>query len=462
MPTIRPLGLAALSLAAAVVPLAAQREAPPAPATPKAARLPATRTITLPNGMQATLIPFGTTPKVTVRLVQRFGNLNESAQQVWLADLAADALNEGTATRTATQLAEEVAGMGGQLGIGSSADEFTIGADVLAERAADLVAVIADVARNPRFPESEMPRLVANRLRQLAIQRSTPQVLALQAFRQALYGDHPYGRVLPDEALLKGFTMAQVRDFYRANSGAQRAHLYVAGVFDAAAVERAIRAGFAGWARGPAPLVNVPRPAPKRVLETVDRPNAVQSTIYAGLPVPDPTHPDYVKLAVMNALLGGAFSSRITSNIREQKGYTYSPFSQVSSRYHDAYWAEIADVTTAVTGASLKEIHYEIDRLRREAPSAEELRGVQNYLVGTFTLGNASRGGLVSALQQANLQGLGERALREYVGKVLATTPADVRAMAQQHIDPAKLTLVVVGDRKVIDEQLRPYQPGTP
>ena len=103
-----------------------------------------------------------------------------------------------------------------------------------------------------------------------------------------------------------------------------------------------------------------------------------------GLPVPGPTSPDYIVLDVMNSLLGGSFASRITTNIREQKGYTYSPFSQIGTRHHLAFWLQVADVTTNVTGPSLKEIFYEIDRLRKEPPPEGELKGIQNYLAGLF------------------------------------------------------------------------------
>ena len=125
----------------------------------------------------------------------------------------------------------------------------------------------------------------------------------------------------------------------------------------------------------------------------------MQSTVIIGVPTVDPTHADFIPMTVMDALLGGAFASRITKNIREDKGYTYSPYSELSTRYRDAYWAENADVTTAVTGPSIKEIFAEIDRLQAEPPSAEELKGIQNYLAGTYVLQNSSRAGITGQLE---------------------------------------------------------------
>ena len=270
--------------------------------------------------------------------------------------------------------------MGGGLDITVAADTTEIATDVLSEFAPQAVALVADVAQNPRFPEAELARLKADKLRELSIASSNPQQIALEKFRAVLYAGHAYGRVFPTEAQLSGYTLAQVRDFYAKNFGAARSHLYVVGRFEPAQVEKAVRDAFSGWAAGPAPAATPAQPKSTRGVHLVDRPGAVQSTLIVGMPVIDPTQPDYVPLVVTNTLLGGYFSSRLTANLREQKGYTYSPFSQLSSRRRDAYWAENADVTTAVTGPSLKEIFYEIDRLQAEppsrggAPDGEELR----------------------------------------------------------------------------------------
>ena len=333
---------------------AAQKEVPPPPGTPKGFTLPAKREITLPNGMGVTLVPYGVVPKVDVQLVMRVGNVDEGPNQVWLADLMGDLMEEGTTTRSAETIARDAAGMGGAVRVSVDADQTTVGGSALGEFAPGMVRLIADVARHPSFPDSELARVKANRVRDLAIQKSQPQSLALEKFRAVLYRDHPYGRLFPTAEMVQGYTVAQIRSFYDAHVGASASHLYVVGHFDAAAVERAAREAFGDWKAGNAAAPSVPKPTSTREIYLVDRPGAVQSTIYLGLPVADPSSPDYIPLLVTDALLGGSFASRITSNIREQKGYTYSPFSTVSSRYHDAYWAEVADVTTNVTGAATK------------------------------------------------------------------------------------------------------------
>jgi len=430
---------------------------PPKPGAPKDFSVPAPRRFTLPNGLEVALVQWGNMPKVRVTLNVRTGNAFEKADEVWLADLTGELIREGTATRNATQISRQAARMGGALNISVGGDSTTIGGDVLSEFGAQMVELVADVVQQPRFPDAEAARLKANLSRNLAVALSQPQQIALQKFRAVLYGDHPYGRVFPTDTMIQGFTTEQARKFYTVSYGASRSRLYVVGQFDASAVEATIRKAFAGWKKGTPAVPQPPKPATKRAVYLIDRPEAPQSTIILGVPAVDPSHPDFVALTVMDALLGGAFASRITKNIREDKGYTYSPYSELSTRYRDTYWAQNADVTTAQTGLSLKEIFAEIDRLQQEPPSDAELRGIQNYLAGTYILQNSSRGGITAQLQYVDLHGLPASYPNTYVKQVYAVTPQRVTEVAKKYLQDDQATIVVVGDRKVIADQLKPY-----
>ncbi len=461
------LGAALAAMAMSSAPAAAQqpskpREQPPALGTPKAFKLPPKKEITLANGMRVTFVPFGKIPKVTVLNAIRTGNIDEDAGHVWLSDVTGELMREGTTTRTALQIAEEGAAMGGSVTVSVGEDVSQVGGTVLAERGPEMVRLVADVTRNPRFPESELPRIVAGRLRTVAISKSQPGAMANEKFVSSIYGDHPYGTAYPTEAMLKGYTIAQVRDFYEKNFGAARSHLYVIGMFDQGAMEKAVRASFGDWKAG-APITKKPATARASAMVTlIDRPNAPQSTIIMGVPVIAPDAKDFTALSVTNAILGGTFGSRITSNIREQKGYTYSPAGFLMQHPGTAVWAEQADVTTKFTGASLKEIFAEIGRLQKEAPPSAELEGVKNNMIGIFTLQNASRGGIAGQLINADVLGLGDDYLGGYVNRVTAVTPADVQRMAKEQIDADKMTIVVVGDKKTVEEQLAPWQRPVP
>lgn len=435
----------------------AQKQTPPAPGTPRNFAIPEIRRFELPNGLKVRFVAYGSVPKATVRLVTQTGNIDEQANEVWLADVTGSMMEQGTKTRSAQQIANEIALMGGSLDISVGMNQTTIGTDVFSESTEEAVALIADVVRNPLLPEGDLARIKADLARQLSIQRSQPGQLAAEKFSSVLFGNHPYGRYFPTEAMLQAYTLDQVRSFHDRNFGAARAFLYVVGRFDANAVERAIRQNFGEWKAGAAPApVNV-TPTAQRGIYFIERPGAVQSTLHIGLPTIHAANPEYLPLTVMNALLGGSFGSRITSNIREAKGYTYSPGSTVTTRLGAASWAEMADVTTNVTGASIKEILFEINRLRGEAPSADELRGIQNYLAGTFVLRNSARPGIAGQLAFLDLYGLSEDFLRNYVQRIYALTPADIQRLAQTYIDPEKLAIVVVGDPAQVLEQLKPY-----
>ncbi|HEX8128674.1 MAG TPA: pitrilysin family protein [Pyrinomonadaceae bacterium] len=436
---------------------AAQKQTPPAGGTPKPFTLPRKETFTLKNGTQVTLVPYGSIPKVTVTAVVLTGNINETAEQVWLADLTGDLMKEGTTTRTAEAIAEQAAQMGGRLGIGVGTDQTTIGADVLSEYGPQLVSLIADVVQRPALPAAQLERLKNDRIRNLTISRSQPGSLAAERFSKLLYGEHPYGRYFPSEEMMRGYTIADVQKFYQANFGAARTRIYVAGRFDAAAMRRQITQSFGTWARGAAPVENIPKPTAARKIHLIDRPGAPQSTVYLGLPVVDPSHRDYVAMTVTNSLLGGSFASRITSNIREQKGYTYSPNSSISTHYRDAYWVQVADVTTAVTGPSLKEIFYEIERLQKEPPPEAELQGIKNYLAGVFTIQNSSRGGIIGQLAFLDLHKLPDTYLTNYVQNVLAVTPQEVQRIARQYLKSEQMAIVVVGDKAQVVKQLTDY-----
>jgi zinc protease len=434
-----------------------QKQAPPVPGTPRNFAIPALQRIDLANGLKIRFVPYGEVPKTTIRLVTLTGNVDESANEVWLADLTADLMQQGTTSRSAEEIAKEVASMGGAIDVNVGVNQTTIGADVFSESAADAIALVADVARHPRFPESELTRLKADRARQLSIERSTPGSLAGEKFASVLFPDAAYGRTFPTAEMLQGYTLDQVRTFYDKNFGAARSYVYVVGRFDAAAVESAIRANFGDWKAGAAAMKPSVTPVSKRAVYFIDRPGAVQSTLNIGLPTIDASHADYLAFTVMNSLLGGSFGSRITSNIREQKGYTYSPSSAIASRLGAASWSEVADVTTKDTGASIKEIIGEIERLRNEAPSAAELRGIQNYIAGTFVLRNSARAGIATQLAFLDLYGLSEDYLRNYVQRVYALTPADIQRITRTYIDPAKLAIVVVGDRAQVMDQIKSY-----
>ncbi len=404
--------------------------------------------------MRMALVQSGTVPIVALRLVIEAGSAHLHPSQAWLDRLTHDFLREGSATHDREAFAGALAAMGGSLDVEGDEHTTVLRTQVLAEHAAEAASLLIGLARAPRFPAEETPRLIADQQRWAEIAEQEPQWRAHAAFRTALFGAHPYATVLPHAASLASFTAADVRAFWERHTGAARSLLLAAGKFDPSAVVEAAAKASDGWTTPAVDGIAPAQPRTSRVVRFVPRAGSEQSTLRIGVPVPAPGHGDYIALEVANALLGGSFSSRITQNIREQKGYTYSPSSQISTRPRDAYWAESADVTTPVTAPALSEILGEVERLRTEIPTEAEVLGITNYVAGLFAIRGATLSGLLDHLEFLALHDLDDSYTIEYDARVRAVSPREVWRVARDYLRPERLTIVVVGDPSAVRADL--------
>jgi zinc protease len=446
-------------LAICATTLYAQKQTPPPGKQPKNFTLPEKKQGSLPNGLKTTMVQYGAVPKVTVQLIMKSGNVHEGADQIWLADLVGDLLKEGgTTTMDFKTISKKVAGMGGDINVGVGLDQTFITGSVLSEFAPELIRIMADMIMNPKFPESEIGRLKDDLKRNLAVQKEVPQQKAQEKFMGTIYAGQAYGRWFPTEAMIDSYNVQMVKDFYDKNYGAKRTVMYVAGKFDEAVATKAIEDAFKGFREGP----DVSYPAVKQVstnqVSIIDRPNAPQTTVIIGLPTLTPKSEDVVALQVTNAILGGSFSSRITTNLREDKGFTYSPFSTIRNDKGVSIWYEQADVTSANTGESLQEIAKEINKLQKETPSETELNGIKNYMAGIFVLQNSSPGGIIGQLNFIDLHELNESYLTNRVKNILAVTPDQVSKMTKEHFKYEDMTVVLVGDKKLLNKQMKAHE----
>jgi predicted Zn-dependent peptidase len=442
----------------AAVCFAQEKEVPPEGSAPKPFTSPKRRSETLPNGLRVTSAHYGLIPKVTVELVVTGGDVSESADKQGIGNLMGEMLKEGTETRSAEQVAQEAASIGGAISVRVGPDDLTVHGQALSDGASDLMKLIAEMAMHPKFPESALPRLKADLVRQVAIAKSSARVMAAESFLKTVYGDNGYGRALPDEAVVRSLTLDDVKAFYAKRFVASNARLYVTGVFEDG-LRKTIESAFGSWQKGQKFANPEVKAQTKHTLELVDRKGAPQSTIYMGLPVITPENSDYIPLQVADSILGGSFMSRITTNIREQKGYTYSPHSALETNAQNTIWAEHADVTTKFTGASLKEIFGEIENLRKQAPPDKELKGIQNGMAGVFILRNSSRQGIINMFKLVDVHHLPADYLDTYISKMYAVKPPQVQGMMEKYIDPGKMTIVVVGDKSQVESQIAPFKP---
>ena len=445
--------LAAASLIAA--PAIAQINEQPALGEPVAFNVPDNRSFTLDNGLEGTFIQYGLAPTTQIALRVRAGNIDDGSD-TYIADLTASMMEEGANGRSAEDIATAIASMGGELGVGVGWHSTNIGVNVLSQYATDAMGIIADVVMRPDFAESEFDRVRQNLVRDVSVSRAQPGPIATEAYGRLLFGgDHPYGNSLPTEDQVRAYELGDVQAFYDTNYGAGRTRIYVAGRFDEAAMETAIRDAFSSWTAGEADELIPAAPSGGPVVQFIDRPGAPQSTLRVGFPAVGIDHPDAPDLAVMNALLGGSFTSRLTRNLREDKGYTYSPGSGVTWGMGGGYWTFNADVNTEVTGAALMETFGEITRLSENAPDAVEADGIRTWMSGIFILQNASTGGIIGQLNFRDLYDLPDDYLESYVPSLNAVTNDDISRVASTYLDLDNVVLVVVGDVAVIEEQVR-------
>ncbi len=272
----------------------AQKETPPAGGQPKAFVFPKQDTYTLPNGMKVTLVQYGSVPKVAMQTIVRAGTLNEKAEQRWVSDIVATMLKDGTAKRSAEQIARETAEMGGTIFTAASNDKTTIGGEVLSEFDTRFVDLMADVILNPKFAPADLEKARANKLREIAVAKAQAGTQAWERFREIVFAGHPYSAVIASEPIVQSYKVEDVRGYYNDHYGAARTHLYVVGQFYTAKMKAAIEKSFGGWKKGAAAIRNVPTVVGKRSLNTIDRPGAPQSTIYMGVPAVSPSDADFI------------------------------------------------------------------------------------------------------------------------------------------------------------------------
>ncbi|GGW89832.1 M16 family metallopeptidase [Alteromonas halophila] len=428
---------------------------PPKPAQAKNFTLPDTQTFQLDNGLSVTFIPYGSTPKTTLVLQFATGNADDG-ETPHISDLTFELLSQGTKAASAGELARRASSMGGQIETSVSMNSSYLSMDVLSEFAQPAAQLMAELVTTSTFPKASLERAVANHWREIQVSQSRPQGQSMQAFYTHMYPDHPYGVVYPTQSALQKITQEDIIKFARSQLVAGNAHLYVAGRFDANALKSKIEDDFSVMIAGDTDKNTLPMPAvPVPALLKVERPGAVQTTVRLGQRTIPMSDEDYIPLQVTNTLLGGMFSSRITQNIREDKGYTYSPRSSLYSYKGVSVWFEAADIDAPSTGEALNEIISEIRGVQQTPPPAWELDGVKNYMSGLFVLRNSSRTGLISQLISLDVNGLPRSRLTNYISMVNDVDAASVSKVASDYLDLSTMSLVVVGDPALLEEELK-------
>ena len=408
----------------------------------------------LSNGLQVVLAESHAIPKFHGELFFRAGNA-AAHRAPGLAEITATVARTGTSRRASRQLEEDLRRIGADLSTSAGSDNSAIAFAGLSELAEPLLALVNELTREATFPEPEFERERRQKLEEVKLDRTQPGFLASERLRKVLFGAHPYATVAPTEQQVAAYKRADLLSVYRDFYTPENAVLLLVGDFQPQAMLDTIDKVFSSWT-GSKPAVSPspepPKPRGRRV-HLVHFPGAVQTQILVGCHAITRKHPDWIRLGLTNSIYGGAFNSRLVMNIREAKGYTYSPRSSVTPLRQHGYFSVSAAVRNEVVAASLAEIFYELDKLRALPVPEPELADARNYVSGVFSLGLATQSGLLSQLATVALNDLPDDYLETYRDKVRSLAPDDVLAAARKYLDSANMQILVVGDRTQIEPQ---------
>jgi zinc protease len=436
---------------------------PPVLGAPPSLTPPQITTRELPNGLRIVVLEQHELPLVDVMLQVRSGGESDPSGKAGMAALVAAMLTEGTTNRTALQIADQAAFLGIQLTASSGWEQSTVSLHAPTAQLDSALALFGDVALRPSFPAADLERVRKVRLTTLQQLRDRAPAIADRAFANAVFGEqHPYGRPLAGtEGSVASITRDEVQRFYTTYYRPNNATLLVVGDVRPDDVERRARELFGAWARGtvPAPATTTSNAARGTRVVIVDKPGAAQTSFRLGGIGAPRTTSDYFPLQVMNTILGGSYTSRLNANLRETRGYTYGAGSGFGLRRSAGPFIASAEVVTAKTDSALIEFIKELRAIRDTVP-AEELAKAKRYLQLGLPSSFETTQGIAQEFLPLIAYGIPLDFHASAVQRYGAVTQADVQRVARQYVDPDRLTIVVVGDRKVIEPGIRALNPG--
>lgn len=458
-----PVFIAIFLLFVASVSLSAQkpdRSTPPKPGAPPALKLPPVQKHTLSNGLSVWIIEQHEVPLVQANMIIRAGSAADPAGKYGVASMTANMLDEGAGDKSALELADAIEFLGAQLGTSSTFDYSAVRLSTPVSTLADALPLMADVVVRPSFPSAELERLRKEALTRLLQARDDPAAIAALAFPRLVFGDtHRYGTAAGGGAAeVKAMTLDDVRGFHAAYYRPEHATLLVVGDVTAATVMPLLERVFGSWQpTGPAGKV-APLPAAaqltKRQIYIIDKPGAAQSQVRIGwVGVPRST-PDYPTLQVLNTILGGSFTSRLNTNLRETHGYSYGAFSGFEERLSAGAFVASAGVQTDKTAEALREFFNEFDGMLKPIPG-EDIEKARNYVALGFPAEFETTADLARKLEEQVIHGLPDEYFPTFIRSIAQVTGPGVEKAAAQYIQPDKFAVVVVGDRKVIEQGIR-------
>ncbi len=421
---------------------------------------PSVKIAKLDNGLTVWLVSEPGFPKVSFSFALRGGLAADPSDRPGLSQLLGNTIDQGTKTLNAKQIAQQLQAAGGDLNANPGKDSILLSVSVLSARQNDALTVLSDLVRNATFPDAEVTLAKRNAADQLRQQESQPSFVAGRAMAKILFGDHPYKVTSATQESISASTPDDLRKIYAERFRPDQALLVAVGDFEGDKMLDAVKSRFGEWkapSTPPVPIPGTPSVTPQHAIFVIPRPGSVQTTLALGTYGPLRNAEDYEAARVATAIYGGTFGSRLVRNIREDKGYTYSPFAVMRNYQAAGLLISQADVRNAVTAPSLNEILYELNRMATTSPTTEELDTAKRFLVGIEAIQLQSRSAVSDELARLWVNGLQPDAIGTYGRKVAAITSQDVDTAAKKYFPAAKTAIVAVGEEKVVRDALAPF-----
>ena len=435
----------------------------PKAAPARAFSLPVPQTFTLPNGLTVYYTQRPGLPIVSARLVVRSGSGQNPADRPGLAGFTTSLLTEGTTTRNALQIADQAAQLGTALSAASSMDSISVAVSSLTRNFPAALDLMADVALRPTFPKEEIERQRASRLASLTNQRANPTVVATNVMNTALFGPkHPYGySELGTRESVEKISADDMTAFWKRHFIANNAGLVVAGDIPLDELKPLVQKTFGGWARGtlPASTTAVATPTTAKLI-VVDMGESAQSQVRTAAIGAARSTPDFPRMQVLNEIVGGLFSSRINMNLREDHGYTYGAFSRFVYRRQPGPFFIGSGIRTDVTAPAVSEIMKELKKLVEKGITKDELDLGRDSIVRSLPADFETSTQAAGALSNIYVYDLGTQYYAKLPAAMQTVNTESVLGAARKYMAPAHMVLIVVGDRKTIEPELRKLNLG--
>lgn len=413
---------------------------------------------TLDNGLTVVIVEHHEQPAVSVRLMVPAGRLYEPADSPGLVQAVTSLLDQGTATRSAQEIAEAIDFVGGSLDTGGG-DDFVLGTVSVTSDQLDLALdLLSDVMLRPSFPEEELQRWRTRTLAGLQVNLTDPAFLAGAAFDRVVFGDHPYGRPASGTPeTVEALTRQQVVDYHRATFVPNGSFLAVVGDVAPRGVMAAVRKAFGGWQKGTpptAPAIDAQLPEKMHVL-VLDKPDAVQTQVRVGQLALAHKDPDLFAGRLYNAVVGGGVSARLYEEIRRKRGLSYGAGSGLQDQLVGGVFRAQTFTKTETTVEVLSLVLGVLDGMEKELVPVDELDGRKRYLTGVFPLEIETPNGIASRVLESLMYGRGRAYLDSYRDQLNAITPEQLREFARKRIHPERAVVVLAGDASGFLEELK-------